>query len=122
MVTLLKRIVFGLASRVGGATARSVVKPSLLLTSALVKADSAELPRGPMMRSICATSLPSPTSDSPTPSLVILAICTSSDGTKHRHPVEDSTRQMTYPCYRRPSVISIPLQYADHLGTGRLAR
>ena len=39
---------------------------------------SATLPRGPMMRSIWATSLPSPTSDSPTHSLVIFAMAISS--------------------------------------------
>ena len=52
----------------------SEVKPSLLLVSALQKALSAAEPRGPMMRSICATSLPSPTSDSPTRTLLIFAM------------------------------------------------
>src|SRR5580693_2698767 len=74
IVTLLNKIVEGLTARLGARTARRDVKPSLLLTSALAKALSAALPRGPMMRSIWATSLPSPTSDSPTRSLLILAM------------------------------------------------
>ena len=55
-------------------TARSVVKPSLLLTRPLAKAFSAAEPRGPMIRSICATSLPSPTSNSPTLVLALLDV------------------------------------------------
>src|SRR6185295_4662393 len=65
MVTLLKRIVSGLAGRLGATTASSVVKPSLLLASALAKAFPAGPDLEPMIKSICATSLPSPTSDSP---------------------------------------------------------
>src|SRR5580698_23734 len=78
MVTLLNMTVAGLVSRFGVSTASSEVNPSLLLVRQLTKAVSAELPRGPMSRSICATSLPSPTSDSPTQSLLILAITISS--------------------------------------------
>ena len=66
IVTLLNITVAGLVSRLGATTASSDVKPSLLLTNALAKAVSAALPRGPMSRSMWATSLPSPTSDSPT--------------------------------------------------------
>src|SRR5437773_10426751 len=65
IVTLLKRSVSGLAGRFGATTARSVVKPSLLFESALQKAAPAGPVLEPMIRSTCATSLPSPTSDSP---------------------------------------------------------
>ena len=66
IVTLLNITVEGLTARFGAITASSEVKPSLLLVSAVANAVSAALPRGPMIRSIWATSLPSPTSDSPT--------------------------------------------------------
>src|SRR4051812_493463 len=92
IVTLLKRIVFGLASRFGATTASSDVKPSLLLVSALQNAVSAAEPRGPISKSMCATSLPSPTSDSPSTTLLILAIRGFSQAIKHhehqRHPAE----------------------------------
>src|SRR6266576_3962560 len=65
IVTLLKRIVSGFAARFGATTASSVVKPSLLFVSALQKAAPAGPLFEPMTRSMCATSLPSPTSDSP---------------------------------------------------------
>src|SRR5690606_25999413 len=74
MVTLLNITVLGLQGRFGAITASSDVKPSLLLVRLLQKAASAAEPRGPMIRSMCATSLPSPTSDSPTRTLSILAI------------------------------------------------
>src|SRR5271165_6511595 len=80
MVTLLNMTVFGLVGRLGASTASSAVKPSLLLVRAVAKAVSAGLPRGPIIRSICATSLPSPTSDSPTISLLIFAILAPSLG------------------------------------------
>src|SRR5579875_2458128 len=78
MVTLLNITVGGLHIKFGATTARSAVKPSLLLVSALQKAASAALPRGPRIRSIWATSLPSPTRDSPTQTLVIFAKAISS--------------------------------------------
>src|SRR5216117_484154 len=65
IVTLLKRRVSGLAGRFGVTTARRVVKPSLLFVSALQKAAPAGPVFEPMIRSMCAISLPSPTSDSP---------------------------------------------------------
>src|SRR6478735_12362403 len=65
MVTLLKSRVSGLQGRFGVTTARRVEKPSLLLESAWVKAAPADPDFDPMIRSICAISLPSPTSDSP---------------------------------------------------------
>src|SRR5678809_1179246 len=65
MVTLLNRMVSGLAGRFGVTTAVRVVKPSLLLESALQNAVPAGPDFEPMIRSTCATSLPSPTSDSP---------------------------------------------------------
>src|SRR5215471_1206026 len=71
IVTLLNITVAGLATRLGPTTESSAVKPSLLLARQLANAVSAALPRGPMIRSTWATSLPSPTSDSPTQSLVI---------------------------------------------------
>src|SRR5579872_6272954 len=67
----------GLAIRFGVKTASSDVNPSLLFVRQFTKAVSAELPRGPIKRSIWATSLPSPTSDSPTHNLSIFAIARS---------------------------------------------
>src|SRR3989338_857436 len=74
MVTLLNITVFGLAARFGATTAKRLVNPSLLLVSVLQNAVSTALPRGPMIKSMCATSLPSPINDSPTHVLLILAI------------------------------------------------
>src|SRR5262249_7093662 len=82
IVTLLNRIVGGLHSRFGATTASSDVNPSLLLVRAWANADSAALPRGPMMRSMWATSLPSPTRDSPTQSPFIFGIAISSQKTR----------------------------------------
>src|SRR5438874_3026099 len=65
IVTLLKRSVSGFAGRFGATTASSVVNPSLLFESALQKAAPAGPDFEPMIRSMCATSLPSPTRDSP---------------------------------------------------------
>ena len=66
IVTLLDMIVSGLAGRFGATTASRFVKPSFWFTSAFANAS----PTGPLLepirRSMCATSLPSPTSDSPT--------------------------------------------------------
>src|SRR5262245_39101938 len=78
MVTLLNITVFGLHARFGEITVNSDVKPYLLSVSALEMAVSPALLRGPMSRSMCATSLPSPTSDSPTQTLLIFAISQSS--------------------------------------------
>src|SRR5687768_3201518 len=58
-------MVSGLAGRFGVTTASRVVKPSLLFVSALQKAAPAGPDFEPMTRSMCAISLPSPTSDSP---------------------------------------------------------
>src|ERR1700747_117911 len=85
IVTLLNKTVAGLQSKFGATTASSDVKPSLLLVKQFANAVSAALPRGPMMRSIWATSLPSPTSDSPTQSWLIFAIAISSQG-NHNAP------------------------------------
>src|SRR6187401_1116186 len=65
IVTLLNRSVSGLHGRLGATTANSVVKPSLLFASALQNAEPAGPVFEPMIKSMCATSLPSPTSDSP---------------------------------------------------------
>src|SRR5206468_13012358 len=65
IVTLLKSSVSGFAGRFGATTARRVVKPSLLFVSALQKAVPAGPVLEPMIKSMCATSLPSPTRDSP---------------------------------------------------------
>jgi hypothetical protein len=65
MVTLLKRMVSGFAARFGVTTASSVLKPSFWLERAWVKAAPAGPDFDPMIRSMCATSLPSPTKDSP---------------------------------------------------------
>src|SRR5215470_13916087 len=81
IVTLLNKIVGGLHNRFGATTASNVLNPSLLLVRAFANAVSTALPRGPMIRSIWATSLPSPTSDSPTHSPFTFAIAISSQGT-----------------------------------------
>src|SRR5262245_54211467 len=65
IVTLLKRSVSGLQGRLGVTTASRVENPSLLLESALVNAAPAGPDFDPMIRSMWAISLPSPTSDSP---------------------------------------------------------
>src|SRR5262249_10915019 len=65
IVTLLKSSVSGLAGRFGATTASRVVNPSLLLVNALQNAVPAGPVLVPMTRSMCATSLPSPTRDSP---------------------------------------------------------
>src|SRR6187399_1328446 len=65
IVTLLKRTVSGLQGRFGATTARSVVNPSLLLARAFTNAAPAGPDFEPIIRSMWATSLPSPTSDSP---------------------------------------------------------
>src|SRR5574340_306567 len=65
MVTLLNISVSGLAGRLGATTASSVVNPSLLFDSAWQNACPATPDFDPMMRSMCATSFPSPTRDSP---------------------------------------------------------
>src|SRR4029077_18412001 len=90
IVTLLNKAVWGLTAKLGARTARRDVNPCLLLTNALAKALSAALPRGPMIRSICATSLPSPTSDSPTMSLLIFAM---------RIPPSDQVKPHTPPAH-----------------------
>src|SRR5271168_3461239 len=111
IVTLLNITVEGLVSRFGVSTASSEVKPSLLLVRQLTNAVSAELPRGPMSRSIWATSLPSPTNDSPTHNLLILAISTSS----HRKPTAKVApcglwrRRCDYPCFQRSEgIVAFP--------------
>src|SRR5215468_12721847 len=100
IVTLLNKIVGGLHSKFGATTASSDVNPSLLLVRAWANADSAALPRGPMMRSMCATSLPSPTSDSPTHSPFTFAIAISSQGT---HNLQADARWYIYPCFQHPA-------------------
>src|SRR5215208_5658419 len=65
IVTLLNMIVSGFAGRFGVTTARRVVKPSLLFVSALQKAAPAGPDFEPIIKSMCAISLPSPTNDSP---------------------------------------------------------
>src|SRR6185503_2658474 len=98
MVTLLNRIVLGFVSRFGATTAKSDVNTSLLLVSALQNAVSTAEPRGPISRSTCATSFPSPTSDSPTITLLIFAMAITS-------PVPDPSQApllQGYPCLQRP--------------------
>src|SRR5439155_4503147 len=65
IVTLLNRSVSGFAGRLGVTTASSLVKPSVLLDNVLTKACPAWPDFDPMIRSMCATSFPSPTRDSP---------------------------------------------------------
>src|SRR5216110_2734928 len=65
MVTLLKRSVSGFAGRLGVTTASSLVKPSVLLDRVFTKACPAWPDFDPMIRSMWAISLPSPTRDSP---------------------------------------------------------
>src|SRR5438045_9688540 len=64
-VTLLKSSVSGLAGRLGVTTASSLVNPSVLLDNVLTNACPAWPDFDPIIRSMCATSFPSPTSDSP---------------------------------------------------------
>src|SRR5215467_14895615 len=102
IVTLLNRTVAGLVSRFGPMTASNDVNPSLLLVRQCANADSAALPRGPIMRSTWATSLPSPTSDSPTHSPLIFAIAISSQGNTTPSPPASRGRPNGYPCCQRP--------------------
>src|SRR5262249_2807177 len=115
IVTLLNRTVAGLHKRFGATTASSEVKPSLLLVRAWAKADSAALPRGPMMRSIWATSLPSPTSDSPTHNLVIFAMAISSRETAN-------TNLPAYAaCVRQTATLVFSVRHEDAGPVGRIA-
>src|SRR3954449_12490011 len=119
MVTLLNRMVFGLAARLGATTASSDVKPSLLLVKALQNAISAALPRGPMIRSMWATSLPSPTSDSPTITLLIFAIrtpplpvdrcCNERVGKEAHALVEDKTPALVHYYILRLMLLPAPI-------------
>jgi hypothetical protein len=58
-----------------------------------------------MMRSMWATSLPSPTSDSPTQVPLIFAIAISSQGKKNLRPNAEifGLRLNGYPCCQRPA-------------------
>src|SRR5207244_1973538 len=60
IVTLLKRSVSGFAGRLGATTARRCVKPSVLVDRACVNAAPAWPCFDPMIRSMWATSFPSP--------------------------------------------------------------
>src|SRR4051812_31723058 len=66
IVTLLDMIVSGFAGRFGATTARRLVCPSFWLTRECANASPTGPLFEPIRRSTCATSLPSPTSDSPT--------------------------------------------------------
>src|SRR3954466_5172866 len=66
IVTLFDMIVSGLAGRVGATTASRFVCPSFWLMRACANASPTGPSLEPIRRSTCATSLPSPTSDSPT--------------------------------------------------------
>src|SRR5215469_16211192 len=99
IVTLLNSMVAGLHSRFGPTTASNDVNPSLLFVRAFANAVSAALPRGPMIRSIWATSFPSPTSDSPTQSPFTFAIAISSQGT---HNLQADACWYIYPCFQHP--------------------
>src|SRR5919199_1039204 len=66
IVTLLAMRVSGLAGRFGATTARRFVCPSFWFSSAAANAWPTGPSFDPMMRSMWATSLPSPTRDSPT--------------------------------------------------------
>src|SRR5258706_14283835 len=65
IVTLLNRIVSGLAGRFGGTTARRGVKPALLFVRGVQNAAPAGAVLEPMISSIWATSLPPPTGHPP---------------------------------------------------------
>src|SRR5205823_12910267 len=58
-------LVSGFAGRLGVTTASSLVKPSVLFANVLTKACPAWPDFDPMIRSMWATSFPSPTRDSP---------------------------------------------------------
>jgi hypothetical protein len=103
IVTLLNNSVLGLHCRLGAITARRDVNPSLLLVSALQNAVSTGLPRGPINRSTCATSLPSPTRDSPTITFDILAMPIFLQKILKSKTPQPSGRSMDdYPCWQRP--------------------
>src|SRR5262245_12726687 len=105
MVTLLNSTVAGLHIRFGATSASSVVNPSLLFVRQFANAVSAALPRGPIMRSMCATSLPSPTSDSPTHSPLIFAMPSPPKETLHLHRSPSyGSRPNGYPCCQRPKL------------------
>src|SRR5262245_4061478 len=65
MVTLVIRTVAGLQIRLGVSTASRFEKPCFWLARALANATPTGPVFDPIMRSMCATSLPSPTSASP---------------------------------------------------------
>src|SRR5207247_2109652 len=65
MVTLLKRSASGFAGRFGLTTARRVLCPSRWFDKAFTNACPAGPDFDPMIKSMWATSFPSPTSDSP---------------------------------------------------------
>ena len=73
IVTLLAMIVSGLAGRLGATTASRFVWPSFWFRSAPANASPTGPSLDPINRSMWATSLPSPTRDSPTDR--VLAMC-----------------------------------------------
>src|SRR5271157_3139121 len=113
IVTLLNSTVAGLHIRLGAMRPSSAVKPSLLFVKACANALSAALPRGPIRRSMWATSLPSPTSDSPTQSFVIFAIANTPP--KEKQTVPDGQvsvdRQNGYPYRQHPARDARPVSW-----------
>src|SRR5205807_2560316 len=89
MVILLKSSVSGLAGRLSVTTASSLVNPSVLLDNVLTNACPAWPDFDPIIRSMCATSFPSPTSDSPMKKSA--AITTSRSGWGARNPAAGVT-------------------------------
>src|SRR5213596_3666668 len=89
MVTLLKRSASGLAGRFGLTTARRVLCPSRWFAKAFTNACPAGPDFDPMIKSMWATSFPSPTSDSPMKKSA--AITTSRSGWGARNPAAGVT-------------------------------
>src|SRR5512134_747301 len=101
MVTLLNIMALGLHCRLGATTASRDVKPSLLLVRLLANAFSTALPRGPMIRSTCATSLPSPTRDSPTSTRSIFTAAARTGA------AEDAGAELSEPPPNNPLIVSM---------------
>src|SRR5437588_6025499 len=100
-VTLLKRRVSGLAGTLGVTTGSSLVKPSVLLDNVVTNACPAWPDFDPMIRSMWATSFPSPTSDSPMKKSA--AITTSRSGWGARNPAAGVTNAVLRAAWLRGS-------------------
>src|SRR5947207_2136641 len=120
MVTLLKSSVSGLAGRLGVTTASSLVKPSVLFDNVLTNACPAWPDFDPMIRSMWATSFPSPTSDSPMKKSA--AITTSRSGWGARNPAAGVTNAALRAAWLRGSEEPRGPAFAEPLRRGAQRR